>query len=276
MKKLLPSTKIYLAKSAIKDAGRGVFASNNIKKGEIIESCPVIETPIDDYKKIKDTMLRNYDFIWGPKGHHQIAICLGFGSLYNHSYEPNATYSKKVESKLINFQALENIKAGEEITVNYNYGNPKDKNKLWIDDIPVPGTMLKEAKLYTDGGSRGNPGSSAGAFVICNLDNSVVEKSGFYIGVTTNNQAEYQALLHGLQRCVELGVRKLNVFMDSELIVKQLNGVYKIKNKELKPHYLVIKKLQGKFEEISFNHVPRAVNNEADTEVNRILDQQAT
>lgn len=135
---------------------------------------------------------------------------------------------------------------------------------------------LMEAKLYTDGGSRGNPGPSAGAFVISKMDDNVVEKSGFLIGVTTNNQAEYQALLQGLQRCVELGIRKLNVFMDSELIVKQLNGVYKIKNKELKPHYLAVKKLQGKFEKISFNHVPRAVNKEADTEVNRILDQQAT
>lgn len=139
---------------------------------------------------------------------------------------------------------------------------------------PKPAGM-GEAKLYSDGGSRGNPGHSAGAFVICKMDNNVVEKSGFYIGITTNNQAEYQALLKGLQRTQALGIRKLNVFMDSELIVKQLNGLYKIKNKGLEPLYLQVKDLATGFEEISFAHVPRALNKEADEEVNRILDERA-
>ncbi|MEK7561592.1 MAG: ribonuclease HI family protein, partial [Patescibacteria group bacterium] len=134
---------------------------------------------------------------------------------------------------------------------------------------------MQETKLYTDGGSRGNPGHSAGAFVICKMDNNVVEKSGFYIGITTNNQAEYQALLKGLQRTQVLGIRKLNVFMDSELIVKQLNGLYKIKNKGLEPLYLQVKDLVAGFEEISFTHVSRALNKEADEEVNRILDEKA-
>ena len=132
------------------------------------------------------------------------------------------------------------------------------------------------AKLYTDGGSRGNPGPSAGAFLICKMDGNVVEKSGFYIGIATNNQAEYRALLKGLHRSQALGVRKLNVFMDSELIVKQLNRLYKIKNKDLKPLYQQIKKLEKFFEEVSFTHVPRLMNKEADSEVNRILDEKAT
>ncbi len=134
---------------------------------------------------------------------------------------------------------------------------------------------LHEAKLYSDGGSRGNPGPSAGAFLICKMDDNVVEKSGFYIGTATNNQAEYQALLKGLQRSQALGVRKLNVLMDSELIVKQLNGLYKIKNKGLEPLYRQIKDLASGFEEISFTHVPRVLNEKADEEVNRILDEKA-
>ncbi len=143
-------------------------------------------------------------------------------------------------------------------------------------DNKIPaGLKLTIAKLYSDGGSRGNPGPSAGAFLICKMDDNVVEKSGFYLGVTTNNQAEYQALLQGLQRTQALGVRKLNVFMDSELIVKQLNGLYKIKNKDLQPLYQQIKKIEEGFEEISFTHVPRALNKEADMEVNRILDKKA-
>src|SRR5690242_3476419 len=103
--------------------------------------------------------------------------------------------------------------------------------------------FVEQAKLYTDGGSRGNPGQSAGAFVICKMDDTVVEKSGFYIGITTNNQAEYKALLRGLERAGELGISELNVFMDSELIVKQLNGVYKVKHQDMKPLYEEVQKL---------------------------------
>jgi ribonuclease HI len=131
---------------------------------------------------------------------------------------------------------------------------------------------LKQAKLFTDGGSRGNPGPSAIAFVICKMDDTVVEKSGSYIGETTNNQAEYQALKAGLERAGQLGVRELLVNMDSELVVKQINGQYKIKNAELLPHHSAIKKLAGNFEQIDFAHVPRALNAIADKEVNRILD----
>ncbi|MBX4201718.1 cyclase family protein, partial [Candidatus Saccharibacteria bacterium] len=123
---------------------------------------------------------------------------------------------------------------------------------------------LETAKLFTDGGSRGNPGPSAIAFVICKPDNTVVEKSGQYIGETTNNQAEYQALKAGLQRANELGIKKLNVNMDSELVIKQVNGQYKIKNQELMPHYNDIKDLAGKFEQITFQYVPRALNAQAD------------
>ncbi len=133
---------------------------------------------------------------------------------------------------------------------------------------------MEAARLYTDGGSRGNPGHSAGAYVICSLEDNVVEKSGFYIGVKTNNQAEYQALIEGLQRCKELGVKRLTTFLDSELVVKQLNGQYKIKNKDLAPLFTQVKSLSGQFEHISFMYVPRALNKDADQEVNRILDER--
>ncbi len=134
--------------------------------------------------------------------------------------------------------------------------------------------QISEAKLFTDGGSRGNPGPSAIAYVICKMDDTVVEKSGSYIGDTTNNQAEYQALKAGLEKAHELGVKKLFVNMDSELVIKQINGLYKIKNVDLLPHYNHAKRLAGKFDEITFQHVPRALNAQADKEVNRILDAQ--
>lgn len=133
---LTPPTKVHLADSQIENAGRGVFASADIAEDELIEACPILEVPPEDYDHLKATMLRNYYFMWG-EGSKQAVICLGYGSLYNHSYEPNATYKKNIEAKTIAFIAIKAIKAGEEITVNYNYGKPDDKSTLWIEDVPT-------------------------------------------------------------------------------------------------------------------------------------------
>ncbi len=141
-------------------------------------------------------------------------------------------------------------------------------------DKPTAGMLLEEAKIYTDGGSRGNPGSSACAFVICKMDDTVVEKSGEYLGMATNNQAEYFGFLKGLERARELGINKITLFSDSQLVVSQLNGAYKVKNQELLPIYQDTKLVADSFEKISFVHVPRELNKTADAEVNRILDDQ--
>ena len=133
--KLDPPSNIYLSDSQLADAGRGVFARQGISKGELIESCPIIFLSKKDYPLAKKTELLNYYFLNKPED--RAAIALGYGSIYNHSYEPNATYKKRLEKGFIDFVAIENIKADEEITVNYNYGNPKDKKKLWIDEIPA-------------------------------------------------------------------------------------------------------------------------------------------
>lgn len=134
--KLAPSQKIYLSESRIKNAGRGVFALVNVKKDEVIETCPVILIKEQQVSKIRHTELLNYYFMWGhDRKNHKAAICLGFGSLYNHSYSPNTTYNKLLDEELIAFIAIKDIKKDEEITVNYNYGNPKDKSPLWIKEI---------------------------------------------------------------------------------------------------------------------------------------------
>lgn len=141
-------------------------------------------------------------------------------------------------------------------------------------DTPSQAMLLDEAKLFTDGGSRGNPGQSACAFVICKLDDTVVEKSGYYMGVATNNQAEYYGQIRGLERCRDLGIDKIRLFSDSQLVVNQMNGFYKVKNQELAPLHKQLKELADSFEKISFQYVPRALNVLADKEVNRILDEQ--
>lgn len=142
MKKLLASGKVYISKSGILNAGRGVYARRNIKKGEIIERCPVIEIPKADVANLKDSLLVTYFFYFG-KNKERLAIALGFGSIYNHAYKPNATYKIngvcsfgiKQREKVIDFIALDDIKKDNEITFNYsNYGNLKDKkNPLWFE-----------------------------------------------------------------------------------------------------------------------------------------------
>jgi len=134
--------------------------------------------------------------------------------------------------------------------------------------------MTSELKLFTDGGSRGNPGSSACAYAIFDLEGKLIEKSGFYLGITTNNNAEYKGLIHGLERAKALGAENVSVFMDSELVTKQVNGQYRVKNQDLKPLFEKAKELAGHFPKINFSYVPREQNQVADAEVNRILDEQ--
>lgn len=135
--RLTPGKKIYIAVSQIENAGKGVFAAEHIKKDEVIERCPIILCKEIDVPKLRETELLNYYFMWGndPKN-HKAAICLGFGSMYNHSYSPSATYKKHIEEEIIEFVALRDIQQGEEITVNYNHGNPNDKTTLWIKSVP--------------------------------------------------------------------------------------------------------------------------------------------
>jgi ribonuclease HI len=141
-------------------------------------------------------------------------------------------------------------------------------------ETPSGAMLLEQAKLYTDGGSRGNPGHSAAAFVICKMDGTVVEKSGQYIGMATNNQAEYYGFIRGLERARDLGIDKVQLMSDSQLVVNQMKGLYKVKNQELAPLHQQAKELADSFESVNFNYVPRELNKIADGEVNRILDEQ--
>lgn len=98
--------------------GRGVFTSKILKKGELIEICPVIELSYKEHQKLSGHILENYAFVWNTRK-RSVAILLGFGSLYNHSSKPNADYIKKLSDGVMVFKALKNIKAGEEITIDY-------------------------------------------------------------------------------------------------------------------------------------------------------------
>jgi len=130
---------------------------------------------------------------------------------------------------------------------------------------------LRRVIVYTDGGSRGNPGASAAGYVMYEND-IIVDKGGKYLGITTNNVAEYEAALLGLQKALEYGADVVDFRMDSLLVVNQMNGIFKVKNKELWPTHETIKLLENKFKRVRYTHVKREYNQVADAVVNELLD----
>jgi uncharacterized protein len=112
--------------------GRGVFAARDIKKDTLLEVSPVIIFPKEEYKYLKKTNLINYVFWWGTS-YDDCALALGIGSLFNHSRTPNAIFKRKRKKETINFYAYTDIKAGEEILINYN-GDPDDQTPFWFEE----------------------------------------------------------------------------------------------------------------------------------------------
>ncbi len=127
--------------------------------------------------------------------------------------------------------------------------------------------------LHTDGGSRGNPGPAATGYLLYE-DGKLVDSSGDYLGTATNNFAEYTALISGLKMALKHDIQELTCKLDSELVVNQLNGKYKVKHEAIKPLHAQVKELAVKFPKITFTHVLRSENREADRIVNEVLDAQ--
>ena len=130
---------------------------------------------------------------------------------------------------------------------------------------------MKQAKLFTDGGARGNPGPAAIGGVLFVADKKIASFSKF-LGEDTNNKAEYMALLAGLQLAKKHKVEEVTCFLDSELVVKQLNQEYKVKDKDLAKLFVKIWNLVQDFKKVTFAHVRREQNKQADALVNKALD----
>ena len=128
------------------------------------------------------------------------------------------------------------------------------------------------ARLYTDGGARGNPGPAAAAYVLETEDGTVLDARGEAIGVATNNVAEYRALVAGLRKALELGVGEVDVISDSELLVKQMNGEYRVKNAALVELALEAARLAREIGKVRYRAVRRTENELADALVNEALD----
>jgi len=153
--------------------------------------------------------------------------------------------------------------------IRFSFNNNMIIGNSNVEDLP----KITEIKLFGDGGSRGNPGPSASGFVISDMNDVIVVKKSSYLGVTTNNQAEYMALKLGLEEALQMQARIVHVYMDSLLVINQMLGVFKVKNRDLWPVHAAIKDLALKFDKVTFVHVPRQLNKLADAAVNEALDE---
>lgn len=115
----------------VEGKGRGVFCTEDLNEGDVIEICPVIVCPPKDTKKLDKTTLYHYYFMWGDDG-KSAGIVLGYGAMYNHSYTPNALYEAHYEDEIFKVIARRHIPAHTEITINYNF-YPDDQSKVWFD-----------------------------------------------------------------------------------------------------------------------------------------------
>jgi ribonuclease HI len=129
-----------------------------------------------------------------------------------------------------------------------------------------------KARLFTDGGARGNPGPAAYGFVLETEDGTVLAAEGQAIGVATNNVAEYSGLVAGLRKALELHVPEVEVVSDSELLVKQMRGEYRVKNEALRALFVEASTLARSLRGVEYRHVKRAHNELADRLVNEALD----
>lgn len=128
--------------------------------------------------------------------------------------------------------------------------------------------------IFTDGGARGNPGPAAIGVVIKDDSGKIIESFGKFLGDATNNFAEYTALVEGLKKAKDLGATEADCVLDSELVVKQMNREYKVKEPTLQKLFIQAYNAAGVFKKTSFKHVPREKNKEADRWVNKILDER--
>lgn len=134
---------------------------------------------------------------------------------------------------------------------------------------------MKELSIFTDGASRGNPGISSYGYVITSKEDLLIFEEGKYIGIATNNIAEYTAVLEALKKVLELSKDhglEVKLYADSKLVVEQLSGRFKIKSPHLKEFITKIKQLEKNFGKISYHHIPRAQNYKADKLANMALD----
>lgn len=158
------------------------------------------------------------------------------------------------------------------LQISNSKGIVPSERLIRVDDKQVaPASDM--ATIYTDGGSRGNPGPSGVGYYIVGPDGREIKRGGLFLGMSNSRLAEYYGLKTGIDQAIELGLKRVNFISDSLMLVNQMNGIYKVKNRDLlQVHSDVLEALE-KLDSYSFTHVPRSKNVEADAEVNRVIDE---
>jgi len=136
-------------------------------------------------------------------------------------------------------------------------GRREEGEKLLAPSAIRHPISAKKGRIYSDGGARGNPGPAAIGVLVCDEKDHKLTDHGETIGETTNNVAEYTAVVRGLTLAAELGITEADYFLDSELVARQLAGIYRLKAEHLKPFYAQVKDLEKKFKRVTYFHVPR-------------------
>jgi ribonuclease HI len=148
----------------------------------------------------------------------------------------------------------------------------ESKGEVLLKKVEEP--SQEEWRLYTDGASKGNPGPAGAGWVLMNKRNSCLIKERLFLGEATNNEAEYQALILGLKKAQTLGIAEIAIFLDSELLVRQITGLYQVKNPRLRIYYEQALDLLNKFLKYDITHIPREQNQEADSMANEAIKKK--
>jgi ribonuclease HI len=230
---------------------------------------------VDDRVVIVDKVSRDHNS-WVATGEAVITRVVEkhLGELGKEDYDGHNPYSSP-EEMLKTFQGYYGDSVSFKTPVKIIYFNffPYDRMQPVPDINMTTIEKITEVKLFTDGGSRGNPGPSASGYVLYDMHDKPLVDKGEYLGVTTNNQAEYTALKLGLEEARKIGAQTVHVYMDSLLVINQMKGIFKIKNRDLWPINGAVTELVTNFKHVDFTHVPRELNKAADAAVNRVMDE---
>jgi ribonuclease HI len=132
---------------------------------------------------------------------------------------------------------------------------------------------VEKLKIFTDGGARGNPGPAGIGVAVYSADGKLLKKHSQYLGERTNNEAEYEAVIAALSLAAAIGASELSFYLDSELVVRQLTGIYRVRNSRMQELLLRVRNLETKFKKIKYQNIPREKNRLADKLVNEAIDK---
>lgn len=197
-------------------------------------------------------------------------------SAQRHPMKLSGNYNKYKWQSLLNMQQNELTDLTQLVLGIIQQEKLTDESLIKNQQNDVNNASNLNVTIFSDGGSRGNPGPSAAGYVMINSNQEAIGEGGEYLGITTNNQAEYHGVRLGLERARELGFKNIDFKLDSMLVVNQMKGVYKIKNRELWPIHERIRILMESFDRVTFTHVNRQFNQLADGMVNKVLNEHRT